>query len=127
MNRCGTAELQKFGHSTSPDPAFCAGVFPALARAGTRSLRDLGPFRGHDSQGRFEAAHVLCFKPACSLDRSIRTCVEPEDYEEWSRFIVRLVRHYKDRGAGIRYWEVANEQILASRAVAPIAFNRTAT
>src|SRR6202008_614941 len=35
--------------------------------------------------------------------------VEPEDYAEWERLIERLVKHYRERGSGVRYWEGANE------------------
>ena len=35
--------------------------------------------------------------------------VHPTDYAEWEELISEMVKHYKDRGSGIEYWEVFNE------------------
>jgi xylan 1,4-beta-xylosidase len=48
--------------------------------------------------------------------------VEPNDYAQWEELIVQLVRHYKDRGAGIRYWEVANEPDMGEAGGCPYRF-----
>ena len=48
--------------------------------------------------------------------------VEPNDYTEWERLIFNLVRHYKDRNAGIRYWEVANEPDIGETGGCPYRF-----
>jgi hypothetical protein len=48
--------------------------------------------------------------------------VEPDDYEEWERLIAHLVRHYKNRGAGIVYWEVANEPDIGESGGCPYRF-----
>jgi hypothetical protein len=48
--------------------------------------------------------------------------VEPNDYEEWENLIFSLVRHYRERGAGIRYWEIANEPDIGEDGGCPYRF-----
>jgi len=48
--------------------------------------------------------------------------VEPNDYEEWERLIYATVKHYRDAGAGIRYWEVANEPDIGESGGCPYRF-----
>jgi xylan 1,4-beta-xylosidase len=51
----------------------------------------------------------LCFKPKLLFPKIDQDIVEPNDYKQWEDLVYALVKHYKDRGAGIRYWEVGNE------------------
>src|SRR5438093_435366 len=51
----------------------------------------------------------ICFKPKVLFPQINHDLVEPSDYCEWEKLIFNLVRHCQQRGAGIRYWEVANE------------------
>src|SRR5438046_10143338 len=51
----------------------------------------------------------ICFKPRALFPEINHDIVEPNDYAEWEKLIFTLVRHYRERGAGTRYWEVANE------------------
>ena len=62
-----------------------------------------------------QAASVLF--PTVDQDR-----VEPDDYGEWERLISSLVKHYRNRGAGIRYWEVANEPDIGESGGCPYRF-----
>jgi hypothetical protein len=64
----------------------------------------------------------LCFKPGVLFGSVDQDRVEPMDYEEWRRLIFSLVKHYKDRGAGIRYWEVANEPDIGESGGCPYRF-----
>jgi hypothetical protein len=64
----------------------------------------------------------LCFKPALLFPSIDQDRVEPNDYEEWERLISSLVKHYHDRGAGIRYWEVANEPDIGEAGGCPYRF-----
>jgi xylan 1,4-beta-xylosidase len=48
--------------------------------------------------------------------------VEPKDYGQWQQLVTNLVKHYHDRGAGIRYWEVANEPDLGEGGGCPYRF-----
>jgi xylan 1,4-beta-xylosidase len=48
--------------------------------------------------------------------------VEPNDYGQWEELIYQLVRHYKERGTDIRYWEVANEPDMGEAGGCPYRF-----
>ena len=45
----------------------------------------------------------LCFKPHLLFPDINQDIVEPTDYETWDQLIFELVKHYRDRQAGIRY------------------------
>ena len=64
----------------------------------------------------------ICFKPRVLFPDVNHDVVEPKDYEEWQQLIANLVKHYRDRGAGIRYWEVANEPDLGESGGCPYRF-----
>lgn len=64
----------------------------------------------------------ICFKPRVLFPAVNQDIVEPNDYDQWERLIFNLVRHYKDRGAGIRYWEVANEPDIGEDGGCPYRF-----
>src|SRR2546423_11845096 len=51
----------------------------------------------------------ICFKPRLLFPTIDHDVVEPQNYREWEKLISAMVRHYKKRGAGIQYWEIANE------------------
>src|SRR3974390_2634417 len=56
-----------------------------------------------------EPLMCLCFKPRILFPKINQDIVEPTDYTEWEDLISRLVRHYQERDARIRYWEIGNE------------------
>ena len=62
------------------------------------------------------------FKPRALFPVVNQDIVEPQDYAAWEDLVFRLVRHYKDRGAGIRYWEVANEPDIGEDGGCPYRF-----
>jgi xylan 1,4-beta-xylosidase len=64
----------------------------------------------------------LCFKPKILFPAVDQDIVEPNDYDQWEKLIINLVRHYKDRKAGIRYWEVANEPDIGEDGGCPYRF-----
>jgi len=64
----------------------------------------------------------ICFKPHVLFPVVNQDIVEPNDYDQWEELIFNLVRHYKDRGAGIRYWEVANEPDIGEDGGCPYRF-----
>jgi hypothetical protein len=64
----------------------------------------------------------ICFKPAALFPTVDQDRVEPDDYAEWERLISSLVSHCRDRGAGIRYWEVANEPDIGESGGCPYRF-----
>jgi hypothetical protein len=70
------------------------------------------------------AKPLMCivFKPKVLFPRIDADLVEPTSWEEWEELVYRTVRHYKDRGSGIRYWEVGNEVELVNGGGAPYHF-----
>ena len=64
----------------------------------------------------------ICFKPKILFPVVNQDIVEPNDYDQWEKLIFNLVRHYKNRGAGIRYWEVANEPDIGEDGGCPYRF-----
>jgi xylan 1,4-beta-xylosidase len=64
----------------------------------------------------------ICFKPKFLFPVVDQDIVEPNDYDQWENLIFNLVRHYKDQGAGIRYWEVANEPDIGEDGGCPYRF-----
>jgi xylan 1,4-beta-xylosidase len=64
----------------------------------------------------------LCFKPRALFPTVNQDLVEPNDYAEWEKLIFNLVRHYQQRMAGIRYWEVANEPDIGEDGGCPYRF-----
>ena len=64
----------------------------------------------------------ICFKPRVLFPEVNQDVVEPKDYEAWEQLVESLVRHYRDRGAGIQYWEVANEPDIGEDGGCPYRF-----
>jgi xylan 1,4-beta-xylosidase len=64
----------------------------------------------------------LCCKPRVLFPRIDQDIVEPNDYETWEMLIFNLVKHYQERSAGIRYWEIANEPDIGEDGGCPYRF-----
>jgi hypothetical protein len=64
----------------------------------------------------------ICFKPKVLFPEINHDLVEPNDYAAWEQLIFQLVRHYQERQAGIRYWEVANEPDIGEDGGCPYRF-----
>ncbi|MEN6428530.1 MAG: hypothetical protein ABFE13_24545 [Phycisphaerales bacterium] len=64
----------------------------------------------------------ICFKPKVLFPAIDQDMVEPNDYAAWEGLIFNLVRHYRERAAGIRYWEVANEPDIGEDGGCPYRF-----
>jgi len=64
----------------------------------------------------------ICFKPRVLFPEINQDIVEPKDYDQWEELIFNLVRHYKQRGAGIRYWEISNEPDIGESGGCPYRF-----
>ena len=62
------------------------------------------------------------FKPRVLYPKIDQDIVEPNDWREWERLITALVKHYRDRGAGIQYWEVGNEPDIGEDGGCPLRF-----
>jgi xylan 1,4-beta-xylosidase len=64
----------------------------------------------------------ICFKPRLLFPALNQDIVEPQDYARWESLIYELVKHYRDRKAGIRFWEVANEPDIGEDGGCPYRF-----
>ena len=62
------------------------------------------------------------FKPKVLYPTVDHAIVDPASYEEWEQLIYNMVRHYKERGSGIRYWEVSNEPDIGESGGCPYLF-----
>ena len=62
------------------------------------------------------------FKPHALYPKVDQDIVEPVSWKGWEDLIFALVRHYQDRGAGIQYWEVANEPDIGESGGCPYRF-----
>jgi len=64
----------------------------------------------------------ICFKPGILFPQINQDVVEPNDYEACEQLIFNLVQRYQQRGAGIRYWEIANEPDIGEDGGCPYRF-----
>jgi hypothetical protein len=64
----------------------------------------------------------LCFKPRVLFPSIDQDAVEPNDYAEWEALVGNLVKHYRGRGARVRYWEIANEPDIGEDGGCPYRF-----
>jgi hypothetical protein len=57
------------------------------------------------------AKPLMCivFRPKLLFPNPALKVVEPTDWGVWGDLVYNVVRHYKECGAGIQYWEVGNE------------------
>jgi hypothetical protein len=62
------------------------------------------------------------FKPRALYPAIDEKIVDPTSYAQWEELIYRMVRHYKERGSGIRYWEIANEPDIGEDGGCPYLF-----
>ena len=107
---------------------------PALIRLFIQEYFDLLPERGRyhfDTLDRSVATILaagakplmcICFKPRVLFPEINHDIVEPNDYVEWEKLVFNLVRHYRQRGAGTRYWEIANEPDIGESGGCPYRF-----
>jgi hypothetical protein len=109
-------------------------LHPRLIRLFVQEYFDLLPAKG---QYHFEtldrsvdlilktgAAPLMClaFRPHVLFPKVDQDIVEPNDYRAWEELVTRLVQHYRERGAGIRYWEVMNEPDIGEDGGCPFRF-----
>jgi xylan 1,4-beta-xylosidase len=62
------------------------------------------------------------FKPRVLYPAIDEKIVDPASYEQWEQLIFEMVRHYKQRGSGIQYWEVSNEPDIGENGGCPYLF-----
>jgi xylan 1,4-beta-xylosidase len=62
------------------------------------------------------------FKPKALYPVIDEKIVEPSSYAQWEQLIYEMVRHYQQRGSGIRYWEISNEPDIGENGGCPYLF-----
>ena len=109
-------------------------LHPKLVRLFIQEYFDLLPARGKYNFATLDRSVDLIlktgakplmnidFKPGLLYPKIDQDIVEPNDWGEWERLIAALVKHYKDRGSGIRYWEIANEPDMGEDGGCPYRF-----
>jgi xylan 1,4-beta-xylosidase len=109
-------------------------LHPRLIRLFLQEYFDLLPARGKYRFDTLDRSVDLILrtgaKPIMSIDFKPRLLfptvnqdiVEPSSWREWEDLVTALVRHYKDRGAGIQYWEVSNEPDIGESGGCPYRF-----
>ena len=138
MNIAHIGSLGQGGLSSEPmwdsRAAEIRALHPRLIRLFVQEYFDLLPRAGHYDFGRLDRSvdtilkagakplMCICFKPRLLYPVVNQDIVEPRDYGEWERLIGALVAHYRRRGAGIQYWEVANEPDIGEDGGCPYRF-----
>src|SRR5581483_445702 len=109
-------------------------LHPRVIRLFVQEYFDLLPASGQYNFGKLDQSvdlilragatplMSLAFKPAALFPVVNQDIVEPKDYGAWEQLISTLVRHYKERGSGIRYWEVGNEPDIGESGGCPFRF-----
>jgi hypothetical protein len=139
----GPMEMDRFalGQGGLSDEPMLAGrvaevraLNPRLIRLFVQEYYDLLPAPGRYHWTTLDAAvdqilatgakPLMCitFKPRTLFPRIDQDIVEPESYEAWEELVYNLVRRYKERGTGIRYWEVSNEPDIGENGGCPYRF-----
>jgi hypothetical protein len=109
-------------------------LHPRIIRLFIQEYFDLLPSRGRYHWDKLDESVDLIrktgatplmnidFKPKVLYPVVDQKIVDPASYTDWEQLIYSLVRHYKERGAGIRYWEVANEPDIGEDGGCPYLF-----
>jgi hypothetical protein len=107
---------------------------PKLIRIFVQEYFDLLPLSGRsyfDSLDRCVEAILqtgakplmcLCFKPRQLFPELNQDIVEPRQYDQWENLVKNLVKHYRDRKAGIQYCENANDRDIWEEGGLPVRF-----
>jgi xylan 1,4-beta-xylosidase len=69
-----------------------------------------------------EPIMCICFKPRLLFPEINQDRVEPNDYAAWQALISAVVKHYKQRGTEIHYWEIGNEPDIGEDGGSPYRF-----
>jgi hypothetical protein len=109
-------------------------LHPQLIRLFVQEYFDLLPEKGRyhfdtldqsvDLILRTGAKPLMCiaFKPCPLFPEVNQDVVEPNSYEDWEALVSALVNHYRERRAGIRYWEIMNEPDIGEDGGCPYRF-----
>lgn len=139
----GTTRIERIAlgqGGLSPDPMWedrageIRALRPAIIRLFVQEYFDLLPEKGKYHFATLDRSVDLIrstgatpflsinFKPKALFPVVDQDVVEPQDYGAWEELIYRLVRHYKERGSKVGYWEVGNEVDIGEDGGCPYRF-----
>jgi len=101
---------------------FLQEYFDLLPAKGTYHFDTLDKLLDLTQRSGAEPLMNICFKPKLLFPRIAPEVVEPADWDEWSKLVEALVRHCKERGPRVRYWEVMNEPDIGEMGGCPYLF-----
>jgi len=64
----------------------------------------------------------IAFKPPLLFPKVDETIVHPSSYPEWEELVYHLVKHCREKGYGIEYWEISNEGDIGEGGGCPYLF-----
>jgi len=88
---------------------FVQSYYNLLPQEGVYNFKTLDTTVANILQTGAKPLMSLCFKPSLLFPVINQDSVNPVDYSKWEALVYHLVKHYLDRGARIKYWEVGNE------------------
>ncbi|GAB3938569.1 GH39 family glycosyl hydrolase [Larkinella terrae] len=101
---------------------FVSEYYDLLPKAGTYHFKTLDSMVSSILQTGAKPLMALCMKPKVLFPKIDQDIVEPTDYKQWEQLVYTVVKHYRDRKAGIRYWEVGNEVDIGEDGGTPYRF-----
>ena len=140
--RSGTLDIQRIGlgqGGLSPEPMWddrmseIRALQPRLIRLFLQEYFDLLPSRDRyhfDTLDRnidlilktgAKPLMAIAFKPRL-LYAVDQEKVHPNNWNDWEQLVYELVKHYKERGDGIGYWEIGNEPDIGEDGGSPYRF-----
>lgn len=139
----GPMEMDRFAlgqGGQSEEPIFASRIAevralrPRIIRLFVQEYFDVWPERGRYHWTTLDASvdmilktgatplMAIAIKPRLLYPKIDQDIVDPVSYDDWEQLIFEMVRHYKQRGSGIRYWEVSNEPDIGEDGGSPYRF-----
>ena len=109
-------------------------LHPRVIRLFLQEYFDVMPERGRYNWSKLDPAvdlirqtgatplMTIAIKPRVLFPAIDDKITDPTDYPAWENLISAMVRHYKQRGSGIIYWEIANEPDIGESGGCPYKF-----
>src|SRR5215469_10122355 len=101
---------------------FLQEYFDLMPAVGQYDWRKLDPAVALIRQTGATPLMTIAFKPKALFPKIDDAVTDPTDYAAWDDLIAAMVSHYKERGSGIVYWEIANEPDIGESGGCPYRF-----
>lgn len=101
---------------------FLQDYFDVMPETGQYDWHKLDPAIDLIRQTGATPLMTIAFKPKPLFPKIDDAITDPTDYAAWEDLISTMVRHYKERGSNIVYWEIANEPDIGERGGCPYQF-----